>query len=93
MGSLQVQLVILLLLVANSLFCSSSHILAASLPRNLPVNSHPEEVLAGNFEKRSFNDILKTLSVSGQRGEKVNAVEIDLASGTYSYTLSLGPRH
>ena len=92
MGSLQVHLaILLLLLVTNSLFCSSSHILVDSLPRSLPVNSHPEEVLAGNLGKRSFNDVLQMFSVLEQERDKVNVVEHDLASGTYSYTLNLGP--
>ena len=94
MGSLQVHLAILLL-VATSLFCSSSHILAASLPRSLPVNLHPEEVLAaGILGKKRFNDILQMFSsVSEQGREQVNTVEVDLASGTYSYTIDLGPSH
>ena len=85
MGSLH--LVILLLIVASLALFNSSHI----LPRSFPVNSHPEEVLAGNLGKRSFNDILQTFSAAEQGREELNAFEIDLASGTYSYTLNLGP--
>ena len=101
MGCHQHHLAIFLLLLA--LF-SSSHILAASLPRSLPVNSHPEEALAasrqsvGNLAKSSFLHSRQTFlgQVAKQGREEAKSgldhntgVDIDLASGTYSYTLNL----
>ena len=77
------------------------------VPRSLPVNSHPEEALAGssrsveNLAKSSFlhsrqtflGQVAKQGREEAKSGLNHNTVDIDLASGTYSYTLNLWPNY